>query len=193
MPGRNASTAGGEARRNTWVPVRRERVLPAVPAETAEDGPVDGRILHRRPRAAQGRPQARQTAQAPPPVMRTPVGAGGRMAGSRLVAAARRRARRRHARQRHRVRPPHASARRAGHGHVLRRPVLQQAAGRQREQERHDPPVSAQTRRDPDGHGRGTAGDCRRGRQPSHARAGLPDARPDSTCKCNGWFRVGLF
>ena len=91
MPGRNASTAGGEAKRNTWVPVRRERVLPAVPAETAEDGPVDGRMLHRRPRAAQGRPQARQAAQAPPPVMRTPVGAGGRMAGSRLVAAARRR------------------------------------------------------------------------------------------------------
>ena len=54
MPGRNASTAGGEAKRNTWVPVRRERVLPAVPAETAEDGPVDGRMLHRRPRAAQG-------------------------------------------------------------------------------------------------------------------------------------------
>ena len=73
------------------VPVRRERVLPAVPAETAEDRPVDGRMLHRRPRAAQGRPQARQAAQAPPPVMRTPVGAGGRMAGSRLVAAARRR------------------------------------------------------------------------------------------------------
>ena len=73
------------------VPVQRERVLTAVPAETAEDGPVDGRILHRRPRAAQGRPQARQTAQAPPPVMRTPVGAGGRMAGSRLVAAAHRR------------------------------------------------------------------------------------------------------
>ena len=73
------------------VPVQRKRVLPAVPAETAEDGPVDGRMLHRRPRAAQGRPQARQTAQAPPPVMRTPVGAGGRMAGSRLVAAARQR------------------------------------------------------------------------------------------------------
>ena len=90
MPGRNASTAGGEAKRNTWVPVRRERVLPAVPAETAEDGPVDARMLHRRPRAAQGRPQARQTAQAIPPVMRTPVGAGGRMAGSRLAAARRR-------------------------------------------------------------------------------------------------------
>lgn len=85
-------------------------------------------------------------------------------------------ARRRHARQRHRVRPPHAPARRAGHGHVLRRPVLQPAAGKQRKQERHDPPVSVQTQRDPDGHGRGTAGDCRRGRQPSHARARLPDA-----------------
>ena len=48
------------------APVQRERVLTAVPAETAEDGPVDGRILHRRPRAAQGRPQARQIAQAPP-------------------------------------------------------------------------------------------------------------------------------
>ena len=89
--GRSPSGISREIKRNTWVPVRRERVLPAVPAETAEDGPVDGRMLHRRPRAAQGRPQARQTAQAPPPVMRTPVGAGGRMAGSRLVAAARRR------------------------------------------------------------------------------------------------------
>lgn len=73
------------------VPVQRERVLTAVPAETAEDGPVDGRMLHRRPRAAQDRPQARRTAQALPPVMRTPVGAGGRMAGLRLVAAARQR------------------------------------------------------------------------------------------------------
>ena len=89
--GRSPSGISREIKRNTWVPVRRERVLPAVPAETAEDGPVDGRMLHRRPRAAQGRPQARQAAQAPPPVMRTPVGAGGRMAGSRLVAAARRR------------------------------------------------------------------------------------------------------
>lgn len=39
------------------VPVQRERVLPAVPAETAEDGPVDGRILHRRPRRS-ARPAA---------------------------------------------------------------------------------------------------------------------------------------
>ena len=39
------------------VPVQRERVLPAVPAETAEDGPVDGRMLHRRPRGG-ARPAA---------------------------------------------------------------------------------------------------------------------------------------
>ncbi|WP_340503334.1 IS30 family transposase [Bifidobacterium breve] len=38
------------------VPVQRERVLTAVPAETAEDGPVDGPLLHRGPRPAQGRP-----------------------------------------------------------------------------------------------------------------------------------------
>ena len=100
-----------------------------------------------------------------------------RGAAGDVLAAAGRRARRRHARQRHRVRPPHAPARRAGHGHVLRRPVLQPAAGKQREQERHDPPVSARTQRDPDGHGKGGQGDRRRGRQPSHARAGLPDAR----------------
>ena len=36
------------------APVRRERVLTAVPAETAEDGPVDGRMLHRRPRRGAG-------------------------------------------------------------------------------------------------------------------------------------------
>ena len=73
-----------------------------------------------------------------------------RGAAGDVLAAAGRRARRRHARQRYRVRPPHAPARRAGHGHVLRRPVLQPAAGKQRERERHDPPVSARTRRDPE-------------------------------------------
>ena len=65
-----------------------------------------------------------------------------RGAAGHVLAAAGRRARQRHARQRHRVRPPRKAARRAGHGHVLRRPVLQPAAGKQREQERHDPPVS---------------------------------------------------
>ena len=65
------------------VPVQRERVLTAVPAEASEDGP----LLHRGPRAAQGRPQARQTTQAPPPVIRTPVVAGG---GAGVAAGGRR-------------------------------------------------------------------------------------------------------
>ena len=52
-----------------------------------------------------------------------------RGAAGHVLAAAGRRARQRHARQRHRVRPPRKAARRAGHGHVLRRPVLQLAAG----------------------------------------------------------------
>ena len=60
---------------------------------------------------------------------------------------------------------------------VLRRPVLQLAAGKQREPQRHDPPVSAQTLRDPDGHGKGGQGDRRRDQQPPHARARLPHAR----------------
>ena len=262
------------------VPVQRERVVPPVPAEKTEGGAMDRPLLHRRARAAQGRPQEVQATKALPAVARPPVGAGGRMAGPRLVAAAhqrqaarpvagrcaharvpgdhlpmgllqqaasgtlgavpaaqgtgggrrhggrrtsrfpdprpsphlrtpaggrrqerrsaigrptassewdatctprwrggpgsswpasfrtrpparasgrswtcsrrcRRRARQRHARQRHRVRPPRKAARRAGHGHVLRRPVLQLAAGKQREPQRHDPPVSAQTLRDP--------------------------------------------
>ena len=69
LPGRSPSSISREIRRNMWFPVQRERVLTAVPAEASEaseDGPVDGPLLHRRPRAAQGRPQARQTAQAPP-------------------------------------------------------------------------------------------------------------------------------
>ena len=79
--GRSPSGISREIKRNTWVPVQRERVLPAVPAETAEDGPVDGPLLHRRPRAAQGRPAQGEAAQAIPPVMRPPVVAGDRMAG----------------------------------------------------------------------------------------------------------------
>ena len=69
LPGRSPSSISREIRRNMWFPVQRERVLTAVPAEASEaseDGPVDGPLLHRRPRAAQDRPQARRTAQAPP-------------------------------------------------------------------------------------------------------------------------------
>ena len=50
MLGRNASNGRQGDQTRHVVPVQRERVLPAVPAETAEDGPVDGRMLHRRPR-----------------------------------------------------------------------------------------------------------------------------------------------
>ena len=36
MIGRSPSTVSREIKRNTWVPVRRERVLPAVPAEATK-------------------------------------------------------------------------------------------------------------------------------------------------------------
>ena len=172
LPGRSPSSISREIKRNTWFPVQRERVLTAVPAEASEDGPVDGPLLHRRPRAAQGRPQARQTTQAPPPVMRTPVVAGG---GAGVAAGGRRvsrfpdgfpspSVRRRPARVAVTCDDGAGFARRTrlrdgpGMDTLLRRPILQPAAGRRREQERHDPPVSARTRRDSDGHGRGTAG-----------------------------------
>ena len=53
LPGRSPSSISREIRRNMWFPVQRERVLTAVPAEASEaseDGPVDGPLLHRRPR-----------------------------------------------------------------------------------------------------------------------------------------------
>jgi IS30 family transposase len=54
------------------------------------------------------------------------------------------RARRPHVGQRHGGEPAHAGGRGAGHAHVLRRPVQFLAARQQREQERQDPPLSAQ-------------------------------------------------
>ena len=63
------------------VPVQRERFLTAVPAETAEDGPVDGRMLHRPP------PGARPTAGAPNRASATACHAnacGARVPGDRL-------------------------------------------------------------------------------------------------------------
>ena len=88
MLGRNASTVSREIKRNTWFPSNENESYRPYRPKRLKTGPWTGRYYHRRPRAAQGRPQARQTVQALPPVMRTPVGAGGRMAGSRLVAAA---------------------------------------------------------------------------------------------------------
>ena len=57
------------------------------------------------------------------------------------------RARRPHVGQRHGGEPAHAGGRGAGHAHVLRRPVRFLAAWQQREQERQDPPLSAQRNR----------------------------------------------
>ena len=91
MLGRNASTVGREIKRDTWFPSNENESYRPYRPKRLKTGPWTGRYYHRRPRAAQGRPQARQTVQALPPVMRTPVGAGGRIAGLRLVAAAHRR------------------------------------------------------------------------------------------------------
>ncbi|ALE08449.1 IS30 family transposase [Bifidobacterium longum subsp. infantis] len=94
MLGRNASTVGREIKRNTWFPSNEnESCRPYRPyrPKRLKTGPWTGRYYIPGPAAAQDRPQARQTAQALPPVMRTPVGAGGRTAASRLVAAARQR------------------------------------------------------------------------------------------------------
>ena len=91
MLGRNASTVGREIKRDTWFPSNENESYRPYRPKRLKTGPWTGRYYHRRPRAAQGRPQARQTVQALPPVMRTPVGAGGRIAGLRLVAAARQR------------------------------------------------------------------------------------------------------
>ena len=79
--GRGPSGISREIRRNTWFPSNESESYLPVPAEASEDGPVDGPLLHRRPRAAQGRPAQGEAAQAIPPVIRPPVGAGGRMAG----------------------------------------------------------------------------------------------------------------
>ena len=90
MLGRNASTVGREIKRNTWFPSNENESCRPYRPKRLKTGPWTGGC-YIAPRPAQGRPQARRTAQALPPVMRTPVGAGGRMAGSRLVAAARQR------------------------------------------------------------------------------------------------------
>ena len=78
------------------VPVQRERVLTAIPAETAEDGPVDGPVSHRRPRGG-----ARPAAGAPDHAGATACHANacgrgwpnGRVAAGRTSPAASRRSR----------------------------------------------------------------------------------------------------
>ena len=81
MLGRNASTVGREIKRDTWFPSNENESYRPYRPKRLKTGPWTGGYYIAGPAAAQGRPQARRTAQALPPVMRTPVGAGGRMAG----------------------------------------------------------------------------------------------------------------
>ncbi|GLV01278.1 IS30 family transposase [Bifidobacterium longum subsp. longum] len=81
MLGRNASTVGREIKRDTWFPSNENESYRPYRPKRLKTGPWTGGCYIAGPAAAQGRPQARRTAQAPPPVMRTPVGAGSRMAG----------------------------------------------------------------------------------------------------------------
>ena len=78
--GRHASTVSYEIKRNTWFPSSEKRILPAVPAGASQDGAVDRPVLHRRPRAPEGRTSPHQDPQAVPARLRPPVGVGGRTA-----------------------------------------------------------------------------------------------------------------
>ena len=78
MLGRNASTVGREIERDTWFPSNENESCRPYRPKRLKTGPWTGGCYIAGPAAAQGRPQARRTAQALPPVMRTPVGAGGR-------------------------------------------------------------------------------------------------------------------
>ena len=65
MLGRNASTAGGEIERDTWFPSDENESYRPYRPKRLKTGPWTGGC-YIAPRPAQGRPQARQTAQAPP-------------------------------------------------------------------------------------------------------------------------------
>ena len=91
MLGRNASTVGREIERDTWFPSNENESCRPYRPKRLKTGPWTGRYYiagpaQRKADRRRARPRKRH-----PPVMRTPVGAGGRMAGLRLVAAARQR------------------------------------------------------------------------------------------------------
>ena len=91
MLGRNASTVGREIERDTWFPSDENESCRPYRPKRLKTGPWTGGCYIAGPAAAQGRPQARQTAQALPPVMRTPVGRGwpnGRAAAGRRCPSA---------------------------------------------------------------------------------------------------------
>ena len=65
MLGRNASTVGREIERDTWFPSNENESCRPYRPKRLKTGPWTGGC-YIAPRPAQGRPQARQTAQAPP-------------------------------------------------------------------------------------------------------------------------------
>ena len=86
MLGRNASTVSREIKRNTWFPSNENESYRPYRPKRLETGPWTGRCYIAGPAAAQGRPQARQTAQAPPARHANACGRGwpnGRVAAGR--------------------------------------------------------------------------------------------------------------
>ena len=79
--GRGPSGISREIRRNTWFPSNESESYRPCRPKRLKTGPWTGRYYIAGPRAAQGRPAQGEAAQAIPPVIRPPVGAGGRMAG----------------------------------------------------------------------------------------------------------------
>ena len=91
MLGRNASTVSREIKRDAWFPSNENESYRPYRPKRLKTGPWTGGCYIAGPaRRKAGRRRA-EPRKRHPPVMRTPVGAGGRMAGSRLVAAARQR------------------------------------------------------------------------------------------------------
>ena len=91
MLGRNASTVGREIERDTWLPSNENESCRPYRPKRLKTGPWTGGYYIAGPARRKADRRRARSRRRHPPVMRTPVGAGGRMAGSRLVAAARRR------------------------------------------------------------------------------------------------------
>ena len=67
MIGRSPSTVSREIKRNTWFPSNESESYRPI-GQAAQDRALDEPLLHRRAGPAQGRPEARQSAQAASPV-----------------------------------------------------------------------------------------------------------------------------
>ena len=91
MLGRNASTVGREIKRDTWFPSNENESCRPYRPKRLKTGPWTGGCYIAGPAAAQGRPQARQIAQAPPACHADARGRGrpnGRVAAGRRCPSA---------------------------------------------------------------------------------------------------------